>query len=80
MKVSPPMFAVADLWLPWMGATVIAALSMSAFVFKNFETKEDAKDKNQSLERNLVDRSERLEKRLDRIEDKIDLMLKSKAR
>lgn len=67
-----------DLWLPWLGATVIAALTMSAFVFGNFETKEDAKEKVHNLERRVESRDVMLEKRLDRIEDKLDLVLKLK--
>jgi hypothetical protein len=48
-------------WLPWLGATFISALTLTAFIFVNFETKADSNDKRSYLE-----------KRLDRIEFKID--------
>lgn len=48
-------------WISWMAATLISALTLCAFMFTNFESKTDAKD-----------RIESVEKRLDRIELKID--------
>lgn len=50
-------------WIPWLGATVMAALTLCAFLFTQFETKADSLDKRNSLE-----------KRLDRIENKIDFL------
>jgi hypothetical protein len=48
-------------WISWLVATVTAALTMSTFVYSNFETKQ-----------NSAERINTLEKRLDRIENKLD--------
>lgn len=54
-------------WIAWLGATVTAALTMAAYAFSTFETKADVKDIFQ-----LID------KRLDRIEVKLDNILDGK--
>lgn len=33
-----------SMWIAWLGATLVAAVSMSAFVYSNFETVEHAKE------------------------------------
>lgn len=48
-------------WLPWIGSTVIAALLMSAYVHQNFSNKDSQKEFRAIIER-----------RLDRIETKLD--------
>lgn len=50
-------------WIAWLGSTLVAALTLSAFAFGTFETKQDAKDKKQDLVERLV----RIEAKLDRL-------------
>lgn len=54
-----------DQWIAWLGATVAAAFSLST----TFETKQDAKEKREQLER-----------RLDRMESKQDQMIEILSR
>ena len=51
-------------WLGIIGVFGSASVALTSFVFSNFETKADAKDK-----------SELVEKKLDRMETKIDKLL-----
>lgn len=51
-------------WLTWVFALTCGALSMVVFVFSTFETKADG-----------MNREGKLEKRLDRLESKVDLLL-----
>lgn len=54
----------ATQWISWLLALIAGALSMVVFVFTTFETKaESLQDKNQ------------IEKRLDRIEAKLDFLI-----
>lgn len=57
-----------DQWIAWLGATAIAAASMTIFFYKNFESKEDTQEYKMTQEKfySLI------EKRLDRIEHKLD--------
>lgn len=56
----------AEQWIAWIGATVAAAVMLSAYAFTNFETKEESKEKRESIE-----------KRLDRIDDKLDRVIEA---
>lgn len=58
-------------WIAWLGATVIAAISMTIFFYKNFETKDQLAEYKENQEKY----SELFEKRLDRIENKLDRLL-----
>lgn len=49
------------IWIGWMGATVAAAMCLSAFAFTTFQTKDEAKDSKQDI----VQRLERIEQKLD---------------
>lgn len=51
-------------WITWVGAAVAAAVGLSAFAFTQFETKMDSMDKRTAIE-----------KRLDRIEGKVDVLV-----
>jgi cell division protein FtsL len=51
-------------WIAWTTATLIAAVTMTSFVYANFQTAKDA----EKIEA-------RIEKRLDRIENKQDQIL-----
>lgn len=51
-------------WIAWLGATVAAAMSMMSYAQTTFQTKEHAKDKQVETDR-----------RLERIENKIDALL-----
>jgi len=48
-------------WLSWLGATLAAAVTASAFAFTHFESQSGAKEKRDEIVR-----------RLERIEDKLD--------
>jgi len=54
----------AKQWIAWLGATLIAAVACTSFVYANFQTQKDA-DKTES----------RIEERLTRIENKQDQTL-----
>lgn len=60
-----------ETWLAWLGATGVAAVTMTfvlvTFVYANFETKDHAKE-----QRDATD------KRLERIEDKMDALLENR--
>lgn len=51
-------------WMTWIGATLMAAITMVGFIYTNFESKADYKDWKDDLE-----------KRLERIERKVDTLL-----
>lgn len=51
-------------WIAWISASVVAAATLSAFAYTNFQTKENAKEFKDDIE-----------KRLDRIENKLDKLL-----
>lgn len=51
-------------WIAWLGATVAAAVSMMVYAASTYETKEHSKEVRDSLER-----------RLDRIESKLDRLI-----
>lgn len=54
----------AATWIAWIGATLLAALTMVAYAYQTFDTKEAAKDREGSVVQ-----------RLDRIEGKVDSLL-----
>jgi uncharacterized protein Yka (UPF0111/DUF47 family) len=56
-----------EIWVAWLAATVTASITLTAFAYTNFETKDHSKE----AQDNLV-------KRLDRIEEKIDQILLGK--
>lgn len=60
-----------ETWLAWLGATAMAGITMTfilvTFVYANFETKEHAKST-----------SEGVEKRLERMENKIDMIIENR--
>ena len=56
--------AVAVQWAQWAVATIVAAVTMTSFAYTNFETKDDSRRSEQTVE-----------KRLDRIENKVDQLL-----
>lgn len=51
-------------WIAWIGATVTAAIIACAFLFQTFATKSEAMQINDGTE-----------KRLDRIESKLDVLM-----
>lgn len=51
-------------WIAWVGATVVAVAATVSMAYSTFETKE-----------NSVRNQETIEKRLDRMENKIDILL-----
>lgn len=62
-----------DQWIAWLGATIIAAISMTVFFYNHFQTKEE----NQVYHENQSHYFDLMEKRLDRIESKVDQLLTS---
>lgn len=53
-----------EVWISWVVATATAALTMSAFAYSTFETKEHA-----------LERKQDILKRLESIEGKVDLIV-----
>lgn len=61
-----------ELWIAWLGATAVGVAGMVTFLYLNFETKDSfAQYKEQQVEMQAE-----VVKRLDRLEDKIDTLLK----
>lgn len=58
----------AQEWIAWLGATVVAAMTMVAYAYSTFETKDSAREHQGTL----VERLERMESKQDRMESKID--------
>lgn len=50
-------------WIAWLGATVAAAISMMVYIASTYETKEHSKEIRDSVERRL----ERMENKLDHL-------------
>jgi hypothetical protein len=63
-------------WIAWITATLVAALTMSSYVFGNFETKQDAIDKRAQIQAEIAEKDSKADKRLDRIEQKVDNLTK----
>ena len=51
-------------WIAWMGATLVAVVGLTSFVYAEFETKKEAEKA-----------ENRIEKRLERIETKQDYII-----
>lgn len=58
----------ATQWIAWLGATLIAAVTVVAYAYQNFETKDEARDHTG----NVMQRLDRMESKQDRMESKID--------
>lgn len=56
-------------WIYWLAATLTAAVTITIFLYTNFQTKADANDNKSDIEH-----------RLDRIEHKIDQLLVNPVR
>lgn len=52
-----------ETWVSWLAATLVAALTLSAFAFTTFQTKDDAKES----KADLVQRLDRMEHKIDNI-------------
>jgi hypothetical protein len=61
-------------WVSWIAATATAASILVSFVFSNFVTKAEA----ETLRSKVAELQEQLNRRLERIEDKIDRIPTSK--
>lgn len=62
----------AETWVAWLGATAVAVAGATAFFYLNFETRDsfaDYKADQTQVQNEIV-------KRLDRMEDKIDRILR----
>jgi len=57
-------FTVSE-WIAWLGATIIACASLTAFAYQTFQTKDAASEHKTDIVH-----------RLDRIETKVDELLK----
>lgn len=68
----PFMGLTLDQWLPWLAATAVASASMSYTAAMVFQTKDDAKNELGMQNEKLKEHKDNMEKRLDRIELKID--------
>lgn len=58
-------------WLSWLGATVIAAVSMMGFLYGHFQTRENF----DVYKDNQKEFQAALDKRLDRMENKLDQLM-----
>jgi sensor domain CHASE-containing protein len=59
-----------DQWIYWLGATIVAAISMMIFLYSNFQTKDnfqDYKEDQKEDQKELIQRLDRLDHKLDRI-------------
>lgn len=52
-----------DIWIPWAAITLAGAVTLTSFVFTTFQTKTDADEVKVDLERRL----ERMENKIDTI-------------
>ena len=50
--MAEPNFKAVD-WLKWMGATVVASVTLTAFAYSNFETKTDAKERKAEIVKSI---------------------------
>ena len=64
----PTLFSTTQ-WVSWLSATTLAGVTLSVFMFQNFQTKAETKEYKDSIEN-----------RLERIESKIDDLIKESAR
>jgi peptidoglycan hydrolase CwlO-like protein len=60
-----------DQWVTWLGATVVAGITITIFFYTNFETKAETQEYKNNQEKYY----QILERRLDRIEGKLDQLL-----
>lgn len=58
-------------WLAWIGAILVASMTMVAYAYSTFETKDAAREKIESSR----ERDGLIVQRLDRIENKVDRVL-----
>ena len=63
-KVFPDLSLEEGQWIAWIGATIVAAIIGTSFVYANFQTKADA-----------LEQKGDIVQRLDRIESKVDAIL-----
>lgn len=61
-------------WITWLGIALVTGTSMMGFIYSNFETKGHAQELASSLKELSQGQWSSLEKRLDRIESKIDAL------
>lgn len=57
----------AEQWIAWILATATAALTMAAYAFTTFETKDHSKE----IKSDLSERLNRIDQKLDRIGDAV---------
>jgi hypothetical protein len=60
-----------DSFLPWVASTAVAAAILTAFMFNTFQTKADSEKETSEVKSHF-------EKRLDRIENKLDTIIEKK--
>ena len=59
-------------WIAWLGATIVAALTMASFAFTTFETKDHVQETKQDLRLEIREMRMETMQRFDRLESKID--------
>lgn len=62
-------------WIAWLGATAIAATGLTVFAYREFATKAEAKESAEAQSTGIS----QLDRRLDRIEGKVDRILERDA-
>lgn len=65
----------AATWIAWLGATLMAGISMVTYAFEMFETKSEAKSQYEVTQKIVDDHHEDLVKRMDRLENKVDILI-----
>ena len=64
----------ASTWIAWLGATVFAALTIVAYAYAVFETKDESKAKHEAEQKIIDTHHTELIQRMDRFENKLDKM------
>jgi hypothetical protein len=62
-------------WIAWFGAAIMAVLTLAGFAYSTFETRDSANFHQQAMEKQIEIKDQSFDKRLDRIENKIDLLI-----
>lgn len=67
-------FSIAE-WIAWLGATVVATACALVFIYSTFQTQSQAQVSETNVARRIDQLEVAQERRLERIENKLDLLL-----
>lgn len=57
----------ANQWIAWIGATLVAAGTLTAFAYQNFATKDEVKENKGEI----IHRLDKIDDKLDKIKDEL---------